>query len=130
MLSVATYHPSFPYNTNVYFVANVTAWPLWRLHAVKEGCAFEPYNFNDFHEKKIISVTGNAGFLVCFQLISVSSGNVISIDILAVYQHACFNAAFCLVWPLQLVYLKIVYLLVHLPVHYPSPSVSSMGGIP
>ena len=80
--------------------------------------------------KKYIIITGNVGFLVCFQLISVSSRNVISIDILAVYQHACFNAAFCLVWPLQLVYVKIVYLLVHLPVHYPSPSVSSMGGIP
>lgn len=78
---------------------------------------------------KFISVTGNAGFLVCFQLISASSGNVISMDILAIYQCACFNAAFCLVWPLQLVYVKIVYLLVHLPVHYPSPSVSSMGGM-
>lgn len=67
--------------------------------------------------KNFITVTGNAGFLVYFQLISVSSGNVMGIDILALCQQACFSVAFCLVWPLRLVYVKIVYLLVHLPVH-------------
>jgi hypothetical protein len=40
-----------------------------------------PLNFTVLMEKKFISVTGNARFLVYFQLILVSSGNVISIDI-------------------------------------------------
>lgn len=51
MQSAAMYHPSLPYHINAYFAGNVTAWPLSRRYTIKEGCAFEPYNFNDFHEK-------------------------------------------------------------------------------
>lgn len=60
-----------------------------------------PMNFTilmTFMKKKIISGPGNVeNFFYLFPIDFSFSGNVISIDILAVYQHVCLNAAFRLV---------------------------------